>query len=101
MPHRKRGAGTRWRDTLLRVPLAFAAVCWACTAPAPGPVSVQIALHPEQSLAKKAYVEVRGLSDGDLSSLRDRPMTEIEWISLLKIFVGEAGTDYTGGPPPE
>ena len=91
MPHRRRGAGARWRGTLLRVPFIFAVVCSACAAPAPGPVSVQIAVHPAASVAKPAYVEVGGLSNADLSSLRDRPMTASEWSSLLKIFVGDVG----------
>ena len=52
---------------------------------------MQIAVHPAASVAKPAYVEVGGLSNADLSSLRDRPMTASEWSSLLKIFVGDVG----------
>ena len=70
---------------------------------------MQIAVHPAASVAKPAYVEVGGLSNADLSSLRDRPMTASEWSSLLKIFVGDAGPGLAGvgsgfsriDPPPE
>ena len=96
MPHRKRGAAARGRAALLRVPLAAAFVCCACASPEPGPISVQITLHPEASFAKPAYVEVGGLSAADLSSLRERPMTALEWSSLLKVTV-----DIHSGRPSE
>jgi hypothetical protein len=96
MPLWRRGAGARWRRTLLRVPLAVAAACWACAAPEPGPVSVQVALHPEESFAKPGYISVSGLNGADLSSLRERPMTALEWSSLLKVTV-----DIHSGLPSE
>ena len=97
MPDRRRGAGARWRDILLRVPLFLAAIGAACSAPAAGPVSVQIALHSGPGPAKPASIEVVGLSDEDLSSLRGRSTTAVEWSALLKIFVDEAGTGVGSG----
>lgn len=86
MRQRNGGAGTRRRATLLL--LVFAAV--SCGRPAPESTTTPLAItiHPAASRVLPAYVAVSGLGAAELSSLRDRAMTDAEWRSLLKVTVG-------------
>ena len=109
------GAGLLSRATLLHRPYShslFRSLCLslcfslfvatltnACASPEPGPVSVQITLQPQTSAATPARVEISGLFDADLETLRDRPPTEGEWASLLRVFVDGAGESSLDEPP--
>src|SRR4051812_37350519 len=114
MRQRNGGAGVRRRAALLHrsrflvvlfplsLPLCLALLgallTSACAASQPGPVSVQITLQPQTSPSSPAHVEVSGLFDADLESLRDRPPTPGEWLSLLQVRV--AATSWLEELPP-
>jgi len=100
MRHRNGGAGLRARAALLHLPLLLplcvSALASACAAPEPGPISVQITLQPQAGAAIPARVEVNGLFDADLETLRDRPPTASEWTALLRVSVDEAAPAVLG-----
>jgi hypothetical protein len=84
-------------DLLLLVLLLGAAS--ACAAPEPGPVSVQITLEPQAGATTPTRVEVSGLFDADVETLRDRTPASPDWSPLLRVLVDEAGEWPAGEPP--
>jgi hypothetical protein len=83
----------------LLLSLCVSALTSACAASEPGPVSVQITLEPQAGASAPARVEVSGLFDADLETLRDRPSSSAEWSPLLRVFVDDAGASQAGEPP--
>jgi hypothetical protein len=71
----------------------FALAAAACSGRAVLPASAPtIVLHPHTAAAA-AFIEVTGLSSGELADLRAARLGAADWPSLLKVTVGEAATD--------
>jgi hypothetical protein len=67
--------------------IAGAVSCRRPSQSATGPIA--ITLHPAQSSAVPAYVEVTAVSAEAIRSLRSRPADDPAWTDLLRVTVGE------------
>src|SRR4029453_3613753 len=66
----------------------FAALaCQSRTAADSG--ELRVVLHPAEGAARPAYVEIAGLTDDELSALRNSGLDEAKWASLLRVSVAD------------